>query len=160
MLTIRDYAPSDWPRLCEIHDAARRRELALAGLEAAFLPLETAGGARGAFRLHRHRRLSRGQRAGGLRRPSRTANWPGSMWTRPSLAAASAARWRRRPCGAWTLRAWTWRCSAATPRPLRSTARWASGPVARESGHMPGNEGFAVTVDVLSRARDGQPDNL
>ena len=42
MLTIRDYAPSDWPRLCEIQDAARRRELALAGLEAAFLPLETA----------------------------------------------------------------------------------------------------------------------
>jgi ribosomal protein S18 acetylase RimI-like enzyme len=36
---IRPYAPSDWDRVCEIHDAARRDELAAAGLEAAYLTL-------------------------------------------------------------------------------------------------------------------------
>ncbi|RPI32650.1 MAG: GNAT family N-acetyltransferase [Actinomycetota bacterium] len=39
-LTIRPYASEDWPRLCAIHDAARRDELSAAGLTDAFLTLE------------------------------------------------------------------------------------------------------------------------
>jgi hypothetical protein len=30
---IRPYTPQDWPRVCAIHDAARRDELAAAGLD-------------------------------------------------------------------------------------------------------------------------------
>lgn len=42
-MNIRPYITSDWPRVCEIHDAARRDELAAAKLEAAYLTLaETA----------------------------------------------------------------------------------------------------------------------
>lgn len=41
-LIIRPCRPGDWPRMAAIHDAARLRELRLAGLEAAFLPLEVA----------------------------------------------------------------------------------------------------------------------
>ncbi len=37
---IRPYTPEDWQRVCEIHDAARREELAAAHLEPAFLTLE------------------------------------------------------------------------------------------------------------------------
>lgn len=37
---IRPYFPSDWPRLCTIHDAARLDELRLSVGEAAFLTLE------------------------------------------------------------------------------------------------------------------------
>ena len=37
---IRPYATEDWQRVCEIHDAARRDELAAASLESAFLTLE------------------------------------------------------------------------------------------------------------------------
>jgi GNAT superfamily N-acetyltransferase len=37
---IRPYATEDWERVCQIHDAARRDELAAAGLTAAFLSLE------------------------------------------------------------------------------------------------------------------------
>lgn len=37
---IRPYATEDWERVCQIHDAARRDELAAAGLMAAFLSLE------------------------------------------------------------------------------------------------------------------------
>ena len=44
MLAIRKYEETDWERLQAIHDAARRNELALAGLEAAFLPLAEAAG--------------------------------------------------------------------------------------------------------------------
>ena len=42
MVTIRDYQSSDWNAIEKIHDAARKIELHLAGLEAAFLPLRVA----------------------------------------------------------------------------------------------------------------------
>lgn len=42
-MKIRPYTKNDWVRVCEIHDAARRDELAAAGLCDAYLPLaETA----------------------------------------------------------------------------------------------------------------------
>ncbi|MFN9744990.1 MAG: GNAT family N-acetyltransferase [Betaproteobacteria bacterium] len=37
---IRPYSGKDWERVCQIHDAARKDELASAGLAAAFLTLE------------------------------------------------------------------------------------------------------------------------
>lgn len=40
MMKIRTYTADDWTRVCEIHDAARRDELAAAGLDEAFLSLE------------------------------------------------------------------------------------------------------------------------
>lgn len=46
---LRPYLPTDWPRLCEIHDAARKDELAGAGLGAAFLTLEQAAQGEGLF---------------------------------------------------------------------------------------------------------------
>lgn len=45
----RTYQPQDFPRLCEIHDAARLEELRLSKLEAAFLPLEIAAKREGLF---------------------------------------------------------------------------------------------------------------
>ncbi|MBZ8140793.1 hypothetical protein CLD22_12890 [Rubrivivax gelatinosus] len=39
-MNIRPYTTIDWKRVCQIHDAARRDELAAARLEAAFLTLE------------------------------------------------------------------------------------------------------------------------
>lgn len=39
-MNIRPYVPEDWHRVCQIHDAARRDELAAAGLDAAYLTLE------------------------------------------------------------------------------------------------------------------------
>ena len=48
-VVIRDYCGEDWPRLQVIHDAARKNELRLAGLEEAFLPLEIAAESEGLF---------------------------------------------------------------------------------------------------------------
>ena len=39
-MIVRPYVPDDWNRVCAIHDAARRDELAAAGLDAAYLTLE------------------------------------------------------------------------------------------------------------------------
>ena len=49
MLTIRPYRPADWPRLQEIHDPARRNELALAGMPDAFRPLAEVAEEEGLF---------------------------------------------------------------------------------------------------------------
>ncbi len=49
MTTIRAYQSEEFGRLCQIHDPARRRELALAGLSEAFLPLKVAAGREGLF---------------------------------------------------------------------------------------------------------------
>ena len=48
-LTIRPYAPEDFPALERIHDAARRIELHLARLDAAFVPLCEAAQREGLF---------------------------------------------------------------------------------------------------------------
>jgi GNAT superfamily N-acetyltransferase len=48
-LVIRDYAPSDWMRMCAIHDAARLIELRASAGEAAFLTLEQTFEAEGLF---------------------------------------------------------------------------------------------------------------
>jgi len=41
-IQIRPYMPSDQPYLAEIHDAARKIELSMASLDAAFLPFTVA----------------------------------------------------------------------------------------------------------------------
>ena len=48
-LTIRPYAPDDWPRLCAVHDAARPDELRAADLADAFLTLEQTADGEGLF---------------------------------------------------------------------------------------------------------------
>lgn len=46
---IRPYEARDFERLCQIHDPARKNELELAGLSAAFLPLTVAAEREGLF---------------------------------------------------------------------------------------------------------------
>jgi ribosomal protein S18 acetylase RimI-like enzyme len=48
-MKLRAYQPDDWPRLCQIHDAARLDELRASGLAAAFLTLEQTAQTEGLF---------------------------------------------------------------------------------------------------------------
>lgn len=48
-MKIRGYVNADWERLCAIHDAARKDELAAAELSAAFLNLEATAESEGLF---------------------------------------------------------------------------------------------------------------
>ena len=49
MINIRPYESADWPRLCEIHDAARLDELGLTVGTDAFLTLEQTADNEGLF---------------------------------------------------------------------------------------------------------------
>jgi ribosomal protein S18 acetylase RimI-like enzyme len=48
-MNVRPYMPADWQRLCEIHDASRKDELAASGLLDAFLTLEQTAEGEGLF---------------------------------------------------------------------------------------------------------------
>lgn len=48
-MKLRPYRESDWPRLCEIHDAARMHELSASNLTDAFLTLEQTAKNEGLF---------------------------------------------------------------------------------------------------------------
>jgi ribosomal protein S18 acetylase RimI-like enzyme len=48
-MTLRPYSPTDWERLCLVHDAARVHELEASGLATAFLTLEATAGNEGLF---------------------------------------------------------------------------------------------------------------
>ncbi len=48
-MPVRQYDTTDWARLCAIHDAARRDELAASGLLEAFLTLEQTAEGEGLF---------------------------------------------------------------------------------------------------------------
>ncbi len=49
MINVRPYEPTDWPRLCEIHDASRLDELRLTVGTDAFLNLEQTAKNEGLF---------------------------------------------------------------------------------------------------------------
>ena len=48
-MNLRPYSPTDWERLCKVHDAARVHELEASGLAAAFLTLEETAENEGLF---------------------------------------------------------------------------------------------------------------
>ncbi len=48
-MNLRPYSPTDWERLCIVHDAARVHELESSGLSEAFLTLEATAKSEGLF---------------------------------------------------------------------------------------------------------------
>ena len=145
-IEIRPYRDSDWPRLCAIHDAARRNELALAGLSDAFLPLEVAAGREGLFNYTLRLAELDGQTAGFAAFTEAELAW---LYVDPTLA--------RRGVG----RALVEHALAEMGRPVSIEVLAGNAPTLAlyEScgfcraetltGKMPANEDFSVTVHVL-----------
>lgn len=143
-ITIRDYATRDWPRLQEIHDAARTEELRLAGLPEAFLPLSIAadreclfeytvrvavvGGCAVGFAA-----FSKDELAWLYVDPACARRGIGRALVRDALARISA-----RPVFAEVL------CGNAPARALYASEGFEV--VETASGVMPGNESFPVAV--------------
>ena len=148
-IEIRPYRDSDWPRLCAIHDAARRNELALAGLSAAFLPLEVAAGREGLFDYTLRLAELDGQTAGFAAFTQDELAW---LYVDPALS--------RRGVG----RALVEHALSEMGRPVSIEVLAGNAPALALyegcgfcrtqalSGKMPGNESFSVTVHVLELA--------
>jgi GNAT superfamily N-acetyltransferase len=146
---IRSYASDDWERVCQIHDAARRDELAAAGLEAAFLTLEQTAENEG---FHEYKVLvaeTDGQVMGFVAFTADELAWLyvdpvsygrgiGTSLIRAVLAEAKV------PISAEVLDG-----NAAAVAAYRKAGFEVVG---HEQGVMPGNEAFRVSVTVLRHA--------
>lgn len=149
LIEIRPYRDSDWPRLCAIHDAARKNELALAGLSAAFLPLEVAAQREGLFDYTLRVAELDGQLSGFAAFTEDELAW---LYVDPALA--------RRGVG----RALVEHALGEMGRPVSIEVLSGNAPALAlyescgfhrkeiVSGKMPGNEAFPVTVHVLELA--------
>lgn len=145
-IRIRPYRNADYPRLCAIHDAARRNELALAGLSDAFLPLEVAAGREGLFDYALRVAELDGQAAGFAAFTDDELAW---LYVDPALA--------RRGVG----RALVEYALSEMGRPVSIEVLAGNAPALALyegcgfcrtetlTGKMPGNEDFSVTVHVL-----------
>lgn len=145
-MLIRRYTPDDWPRVCEIHDAARRDELAAAGLDAAYLTLAETAENEG-FEDYEIRVAEReGQVLGFVAFTSDELAW---LYVHPScygqgigMALIQAAlRETAAPMSAEVLDG-----NVAALTLYRKAGFVEQG---RAQGQMPGNERFAVTVTEL-----------
>ncbi len=145
-MLIRPYIASDWDRICQIHDVARRDELAAAGLEAAYLTLEQTAESEGFHDYAIRVAEVDGNVVGFVLFTNDELAWlyvdPGSYrkGVGPSLIRAALAE-TRAPMTAEVLDG-----NAAALGVYRQAGFEVIGT---EQGRMPGNEAFAVSVAVL-----------
>lgn len=153
-MLIRPYTPADWPRVCQIHDAARHDELAAAGLEAAYLTLEQTADNEG-FHDYDIRvaevagtvlgfvAFSADELAWLYVEPAAYGQGIGSALIRAALVQANAAM--------------TAEVLDGNAAALRLYRKAGFDIVGHERGRMPGNERFAVSVTVLRHPGVGAP---
>ena len=145
-MNIRPYTADDWHRVCQIHDAARRDELAAAGLEAAYLTLEQTAHNEGFLDYAIQVAVVGGTVVGFVAFTNEELAWLyvdpdaygrgiGTSLIRATLAETKA------PMSAEVLDG-----NAAAIAVYRKAG---FEMVGNEQGQMPGNENFSVSVTVL-----------
>ena len=145
-IMIRDYRQEDWPRLKSIHDTARRDELRLAGLDAAFLPLAVAADREGLFQYTVRVAWLEGTAAGFSAFADNELAW---LYVDPALSrrgvgtrlVQDALEHLERPVSIEVL--------AGNDPARRLYERCGFRLIETVSGRMPGNESFPVTCHVL-----------
>lgn len=149
MLTIRPYRPADWPRLQQIHDPARRNELALAGMPDAFRPLAEVAEEEGLFDYpHLDVAEVNGTAAGFAAYTDEELGW---VYVDPAFSRKGIGRALLRHALEAEPDLYYIEVLAGN---VPALALYESeGFVFREAlhGSMPGNESFKVTVDALIR---------
>ena len=142
-ITIRKYRSSDWADIEKVHDAARKEELRLAGLEEAFLPLKIAAEREDLFGYELYVAEWEGEPAGFVACSDDELAW---LYVHPRFfrrgigrtLAREALRHMGRPVWVEVLKGNA--PAAALYRSLGFCEKESC------SGRMPGNERFSVTV--------------
>jgi ribosomal protein S18 acetylase RimI-like enzyme len=147
-VTLRPYRPPDWPRLCEIHDAARLNELRLSAGEAAFLTLEQTAENEGLFAAQLVVAEQHGIVQGFVAYSEEELTW---LYVAPSLARRGVGRaLLRHACAHAGLRFTTEVLEGNAP--ALNLYRSEGFRIERHvKGRRVGNEGFAASGFVLVR---------
>lgn len=145
-MKIRPYDSKDWQRLCEIHDAARRDELAAARLDAAYLPLEATAENEGLHEYALRVAEVNGQVAGFAAFSSDELAW---LYVDPALYGKGIGAALIHAALQETGEALSVQVLVGNEAALSLYRKTGFEPVGTAHGRMPGNEGFAVSVVEL-----------
>ena len=147
MITIRGYETRDWERIQAIHDEARRRELALAGLEAAFLPLAVAAEREGLFDYQLAVAELDGAVAGFVAYTEEELAW---LYVDQAMGRRGVGRALARHALERAGRPMSVEVLQGNEPALALYRSLGFRDVETVTGHMPGNEAFSVTVHCLT----------
>ena len=147
MITIRGYEQGDWERVQAIHDEARRRELALAGLEAAFLPLAVAAEREGLFDYQLAVAELDGAVAGFAAYTEEVLAW---LYVDQAMSRRGVGRALARHALERAGRPMSVEVLQGNEPALALYRSLGFRDVETVTGHMPGNEAFSVTVHCLT----------
>lgn len=147
MITIRGYETRDWERIQAIHDEARRRELALAGLEAAFLPLAVAAEREGLFDYQLAVAELDGAVAGFVAYTEEELAW---LYVDQAMSRRGVGRALARHALERAGRPMSVEVLQGNEPALALYRSLGFRDVETVTGHMPGNEAFSVTVHCLT----------
>ena len=145
-VTVRAYAPKDWPRLMQIHDEARKIELNLAGLDGAFVPLEQAAVSENLFDYMVFVACIGETVMGFTAYSQNELAW---MYVDPFYMRRGVARALVRHVVQHTKRPLELEVLTGNEPALRLYEACGFRRIETQSGRMPGNESFHVTVHVL-----------
>lgn len=149
-VVIRPYRQADWPRVEAIHDAARRMELALAGLSAAFVPLAEAAESEGLFEYTVRVAEADGEVAGFVAYGGDALAW---LYVDPArMRRGIGKRLVRHVIQALPARPLLLETLSGNEPALRLYASMGFAVTDTLTGRMPGNEAFTVTVHCMRLA--------
>lgn len=147
-VTIRPYEQSDFDRLCEIHDAARRDELSYSNLDDAFIPMREAAENEGLFDYTLAVALKADGIVGFVAYCEDELAW---LYVDPKFYRQGIARKLTQYVIEATEEPLSLEVLEGNDPAYRFYQKMGFEPVAREGGVMVGNEDFDVTVNVLQR---------
>jgi ribosomal protein S18 acetylase RimI-like enzyme len=145
-VTVRAYAPKDWPRLMQIHDEARKIELKLAGLDGAFVPLEQAAVNENLFDYMVFVACISETVVGFTAYSQSELSW---LYVDPAYMRQGVASALVRHVVQHTKRPLELEVLTGNEPALRLYEACGFRRIETQSGRMPGNESFLVTVHVL-----------
>ncbi|MBN8492609.1 MAG: GNAT family N-acetyltransferase [Burkholderiales bacterium] len=145
-MNIRPYAPGDWHRVCAIHDAARRDELAAAGLSDAYLTLAQTADNEGFHDYEIRVAELDGQVLGFVAFSADELAW---LYVDPGAYRLGVGTALIRAALEATRSAMTAQVLLGNDVALAAYRRAGFQVTGQDSGRMPGNERFQVTVTEL-----------
>jgi ribosomal protein S18 acetylase RimI-like enzyme len=146
---IRPYSRNDWPRVCEIHDAARRDELRASSLDEAFLTLEQTADNEGFLEFDILVAEVDGQVQGFVAFTESELGW---LYVDPLSYRKGIGTQLVRAAVEATKQRLTVEVLDGNEAALALYKESGFLVVGRNSGRMPGNETFAVSVTELKYA--------
>lgn len=148
-INIRPYQEADFLAIASIHDRARRQELALAGLDAAFVPLSVATHSEGLFNDTLCVAEMDGKIVGFTAYTEDELAW---LYVDPAYMRHGVGRALVGYVIEHTARPLCIEVLCGNEPALHLYTSMGFVPTHMASGHMPGNEAFAVTVHCLELA--------